>query len=89
MRNVIFKYDFERHEMRAEHWMPVGAKIVHVAKQGERACIWAEVDPNAENELRKFVIVGTGQTYPDNFVHVGTFFSDPTGTLVWHIMEDA
>lgn len=40
--------------------MPVGAEILSVQTQRNTACIWALVDPTAEKEKRKFIIVGTG-----------------------------
>lgn len=66
--------------------MPLGAKIVHVAKQKKdgQLCLWAIVDQTKDAEFRRFEIVGTGHPIPYGGVHVGTWFD---ADLVWHLFE--
>ena len=67
--------------------MPEGAQIVHVEQQGEGACIWAAVLPDAIGVVsRTFLIAGTGTIIPVDCEYVGTF---QQGAYVWHILEQA
>ena len=63
--------------------MPAGAKILCVNIQRGIAVIWAEVDTEAAEVVRKFRFVGTGWEVPDG-IYVGTAFHEH---LVWHIYE--
>ena len=65
--------------------MPRGSKIVHVAQQGGRPTLWAEVESTQIMVDRHFVVVGTGHPVPDILVfHRGSCFQ---GDFVWHIYE--
>jgi hypothetical protein len=67
--------------------MPEGAKILSLQVQNDMPCIWALVDPSAENVKRTFVIIGTGITLPKGeFDFVGTFQLEKLG-LVFHVFE--
>jgi hypothetical protein len=68
--------------------MPKGAEILTVQRQGDAACIWAIVDPNADRERRVFEVFGTGQPMHDGIgverEYVNTFQQGP---YVWHVFE--
>lgn len=79
----IWKYDVHDGSIR----MPIGAKILSVQLQNNRPMMWAIVDPNAETEIRKFEIVGTGMGFNDTnymYTYIGTFQDNP---FVWHLFE--
>jgi hypothetical protein len=67
--------------------IPVGAKLLHVAAQRNHACMWFEVDTEAEVEPRRFQLFGTGHgPIRDGLNYVGTcIYAD--GDLVLHIYE--
>lgn len=70
--------------------MPLHAKVLHVARQDDGLCIWAEVEPAYGREIRKFAVRGTGMPLPEeNFVYIGTaHLHDMHGNnLVLHVME--
>lgn len=66
--------------------MPGGARVVRVAYQREKLCVWAVVQADAPVEPRVFTILGTGESIPHPVLdgqYVGTV-DDPSG-FVWHI----
>ena len=66
--------------------MPAGARVIHVDVQGGVLCIWAEVEVGNRPEERIFLVVGTGNPYPDGDVeHLGSVQMPP---FVWHVYED-
>ena len=77
----IWKFEIKEGPIR----MPMGAKILSVQSQRERGMIWAFVDPNAEDEPRQFVVVGTGEPFDaTNMTYIGTYQESP---FVWHLFE--
>lgn len=66
--------------------MPKGARIVSVANQEGRICIWALVDSEEENvDAVEVFIVGTGNPNPipdDAKNFIGTVLM---GEFVWHV----
>ena len=72
----------------AEVEMPVGAEILSVKVQRGRACMWALVDTLAKTEIRKFELVGTGCTIPEdmNLRFIDTFMMEEE-TFVLHLFE--
>jgi hypothetical protein len=70
--------------------LPEDATLLHVDGQYEAVMLWVLVDPDAKREVRKFTVVFTGQTLPDDFDdhndHVGTVLLDD-GNLVSHVFE--
>ena len=62
-----------------------GARIVHAGKdpRGE-SCLWAEIDPDADTEMRHFRVIGTGHIVPENAEHVGSYIDGP---FMWHVYE--
>lgn len=83
-RNV-FRYPLELTGEQFVH-MPRGAQVLLVDYQVRAPhglCIWALVDPEAEEEPRRIVITGTGHSAPVGAEHLGSVQSD-TG-YVWHV----
>jgi len=70
--------------------MPVGSEVLTVQVQElVGPCMWALVDPEAEEEVRVFVVVGTGHPMADEisaFDYIDTF-QIHGGQLVWHLFE--
>ena len=67
--------------------MPQGARILHVDTQHETMNIWAAVDPEAEAEIRKIAIVGTGHEAPlEGWTHLGSAMMHG-GEFVYHVFE--
>ena len=70
-----------------ERSMPFEAKIMTFQLQREKAYIWAAVDTKANDIIRKFAIIGTGQKIPDiSANYIGTI-QENDGKLVWHLFE--
>ena len=69
-------------------FMPRGAKILTVQMQETTACVWAIVDPEAENASRSFSWFGTGHPLPERFSgeYIGTV-QNANGSLVFHLFE--
>jgi hypothetical protein len=65
--------------------MPLGARVVFVGEQNDAIYLWAEVDPAHRKVVRKFAIVGTGQSIPEDLEYVGTVQTPP---FVWHVYEE-
>ena len=84
---VIWKYELA---MVDEQFvaMPIGAEVLTVQTQHNRLCVWAQVDPTKHPELRRFVILGTGNPYEhrDGMRYIGTVQTHG-GSLVWHVFE--
>ena len=78
----IYKYELKEGGVE----MPIGAKILTIQDQNNRAYIWALVDIDAECEFRYFAIAGTGEDFPeaDDFTYINTI---QDGQFVWHIFE--
>lgn len=66
--------------------MPKKAKVLTVQVQRDIPCIWAVVDPSADREVRRFVIVGTGHSMNRKGPYIGTFQLEG-GALVFHVFE--
>lgn len=72
-----------------EQWvsMPRGARVLSVQMQGDQACVWAIVESAATQEMRRLVILGTGNPIGDSgetLTFIGTFQQPP---FVWHLFE--
>lgn len=69
--------------------MPKGAKVLNVLWVKGELCIYALVDPKAEEENRNFRIFGTGHNISDTFngEYIGTFLSCG-GCFVFHLFEE-
>ncbi len=84
----VYKYRLPMDDY-AEITFPEGAKILSVDEQNGGIFIWALVEPEAPQELRRFIFAGTGHliTEPlENLEHIGTFHMLDS-RLIWHIFE--
>lgn len=82
---VVYKYPLSL--VSKQHvQMPLGAKILSVAKQREQLCLWALVDTEAVSYARLIEIHGTGQRFKqsESQSFVGTVFDVP---FVWHVFD--
>lgn len=71
--------------------MPQGARVLCVQTQGDSSepFVWAEVNPDAEKESRKFRLFGTGhpmEAGEDWLEYIGTF-QIRGGAIVFHLYE--
>jgi hypothetical protein len=91
---TIWKYPLKTTDDQVVN-MPVGAKILHLAVQGETPTLWAlvEVDDFLDEESRvyesrRFRIFGTGHHIStwDNLAYVGSYQLGG-GALVFHVFE--
>ena len=81
---TVWKFPFDIHD-ELTIYMPKGAEIIHVDVQREIPCIWAIVDPEAEQIPMKFCLRGTGQPFTgDEGEHIGSFQMSG-GALVFHL----
>jgi len=81
----IWKYKFPLTDFILQ--LPKGTKILDALMQGEYPCLWALLDPNADKEERRFIVMGTGQTFPKlelKLTHISTFLENG---YVWHLFE--
>lgn len=70
-----------------ELMMPDGAQPLCVQTQGNQVCMWALVDPSAQQNPRRFRMCGTGHPLPDYVGrYIGTF-QDYNQALVFHVFE--
>ena len=70
-----------------ELMMPKGAQILSAQIQTGIPCLWALVDPDEGQELKRFRMAGTGHIIAEDaveFVFIGTFQFDG---LVIHLFE--
>lgn len=81
-KNVVYKYALPQLTSFALE-LPAGAEIVACGWQ-EGAVMWALVDPDADTEVVRFRMLGTGWEYDRELQlrHIGTL-QTPQG-FVWH-----
>lgn len=68
--------------------MPSGAEVLSVREQGETICLWALVDPEATVEMRRFVVLGTGHSVPDQPLRFLGTAHLAGGAFVFHVFEE-
>jgi len=91
---TVWKFPIPIQDEVIEVPMPKDAEIVYVACQKEVVCLWALVETEAEKEVRKFRIYGTGHEIRPNVgtgyntydTYVGTAIQFG-GDLIWHVFE--
>lgn len=67
--------------------MPRGARVLSVAEQHGKLCLWALVNPDADRVKRALRIAGTGHPCDARAAHlVGTVLC-AGGSLVWHVFD--
>lgn len=88
MKQVVWKFALATHSLRI--LMPKGAEVIAVQTQANKPHIWALVNPDAPQESRRFIVMGTGHTFDHNQMftlsHLGTFQLDG-GTDIFHVFE--
>ena len=70
--------------------MPKGATLLNLGEQGNEACMWMLVDPEAEKEQRQFLSVPSGVEFEaSDTTYLGTaHMTEKDGTpFVVHIFE--
>ena len=85
MTRAIWKYPLTEYELS----MPIGAQILDIREQNGTGCLWALVNPDAEKDVRRFLVYGTGHSIKDaeRMTYRGTFHIDD-GALVFHVFEE-
>lgn len=70
-------------------FLPEGAEVLSVANQDEMVAMWISVDPaSCSSVVRRFRLVGTGNTIPTGAKFIGTVLL-AGGRLVLHVFEEA
>lgn len=83
---TIWKFELGIEDRRLLE-IPIGAEVLAVQVQGSTPCMWALVDPDAEREVRDFIMCGTGHVIPDvELKHLGTY-QLYSGNFVGHVFE--
>lgn len=63
-----------------------GATLLDVQVQRGEPVMWWLVRPSGPSQVRRFLVVGTGQDVPDGWAYLGTF-QQHGGDLVLHLFE--
>lgn len=85
-RRAIWKYPLALRDVQGID-MPSGANILCVQVQAGVPCLWAIVDTEARNVMRRIRIVGTGHPIEvEGEPYIGTF-QIHDGALVFHAFE--
>lgn len=84
----IFKYPIEIND-EVSIGLPEGAEILSFQLQGGCPNLWVLVDENADVELRRFRVYGTGHRVEngDKLNYIGTIVGH-MGQFVWHLFEE-
>lgn len=81
---MIYKYPLVLTEKQSLA-MPKNAEILDVQVQNNVIVLWALVDPETNDEVRKFEIFGTGVAMADvTRIYLGTVQKNG---FVWHVFE--
>ena len=83
---TVWKYELDIVDEPQNRPMPHGASLLAVAVQGDRLCVWAEVNPRYKLQDRWFVVEGTGHPLRNAADYVGSALM-AGGALVWHVYE--
>ncbi|MFX0134751.1 MAG: hypothetical protein ACFFDN_14010 [Candidatus Hodarchaeota archaeon] len=84
----IYKYQIPFEDVFTM-FLPIGAKILMVGDQNDKAYLWALVNPNNDTEDRYFRLAGTGHPIEhkdENLKYINSFMQ-LGGRLVWHLFE--
>jgi len=91
--SVIYKYELFPTVLNTLK-LPRGAQIIHLAAQGGGLMLWAIVDKDEEELVKRhFRVLGTGQStslFISPSSHIGTCFygpEDDSESLVLHVFE--
>jgi hypothetical protein len=65
--------------------MPVAGKPLHVGLDPEGiACVWMEIESEANRVSRRFHVAGTGWNIPSPSEYVGSWKEGP---FMWHLFD--
>jgi len=67
--------------------MPLGARLLTVQVQNGVPCIWALVNPTANQIERRFGVYGTGNPVPDEVGEYVATYQLADGRLVFHVFD--
>jgi len=87
---VIWKFPIPQQDVFSIE-VPKGAHLLTLQVQHGVPCLWAMVKPEAEKEIRRFWLIGTGHPIPDDLPgeemkHLGSCqLAD--GRLIFHLFE--
>lgn len=88
MLHTIYKYQLQITD-RQTITIPASALILSVQFQNGVLCLWALVNPIADQTTKNIAIIGTGNPienlHPRNLYHLATA-QDEDG-FVWHVFE--
>ena len=83
----IWKYSIPKIINEFEIEMPRDARVLCVQIQKGTPCIWVKTSGRGEMEKRKFVIIGTGDSFDaEGLAYRGTW-QEGGGMVVWHLFE--
>lgn len=87
MAKKIYKYPLTIEDVQGV-LMPTGAQVLCAQTQGGKPYLWAIVDPDLPDEVKKIRIVGTGHPMVGVNVerYIGTF-QMADGRFVFHVFE--
>lgn len=80
----VYKWPFSLRETKFSLHLPIGWKLLRVAMQNDRPCIWAEVFDGAERKDFSFEVFGTGQEIPETATWLATY---DVGPFVFHLYQ--
>lgn len=80
---TVYKYNLEVKDGPQTITMP-DFIICHLAMQGNRLCLWADVDTESSTRVRTFQVYGTGHEINGYRKYIGTVHAGP---FVWHVFE--
>jgi len=83
---TIYKYEIPMEDKFSLN-LPKGAKLLTCQLQFLTPVLWAWVDTKEPLEKRNFLLIGTGQEFPEKFrcFYIGTF---QVGEFVGHLFEE-
>lgn len=86
MRHIIFKYPLNGGPDGTVLRLPSGAQPVHADLQPTGPQLWIRHADTRQGhmDVRTFRVVATGEVFPADAQHVGTYLA---GSLVWHVLE--
>lgn len=84
--SVIYKYKIPVNMGTHFVSIPGGgeAEFCMAESTDEEFTVWFLVDPEDKLEICRFIVIGTGQHFPDNWIHIA---SARSGEFVWHLLE--
>ncbi len=83
---TIYKYPFA-FDGSVELVLPIGAEILHIGVQDGVYCLWALVDTEVKNEIKRIRIIGTGHEVSEDIGIINHITTIQDGQYVWHIFD--